>query len=401
MRIALASIHPRAQSGQIEALVGLAQALRKLGHTVSIVSPFPSEQLLDANRFRLSVRPSRVLLDQLPRIASVLLRLRRLAPTVDVIQLNLPTPAFSMFADLLQMSVRVPVVVGYEAHLVSARRLLESKCLFQDPGFYLPRLVVNNRLVARLTVHLARCCIVNTQYQKDELITLNISPERVHVLPPVLPSDKWERGTDEMRSLFPPGRIITYIGHYNHVKGVDVLLRAFQTLAPRFPDLHLALAWSGVGSIHPLEPLLSDPGLRGRVYSLGLVRVPDLMAVSDLVVLPYRLTIGQAAFPAALFEAMAACAPVVTTDLPLLRELTDQGARAFLVPPDDSAALAGGMEYVLTQPPLVKQMQQAQRQWAYEIDPPVAAREYEQVYDQVCGRQTAVLRPQRDREQIR
>ena len=40
MRIALASIHPRALSGQIEGLVGLAQALQDNGHTVKLVSAF-------------------------------------------------------------------------------------------------------------------------------------------------------------------------------------------------------------------------------------------------------------------------------------------------------------------------------------------------------------------------
>ncbi|MCL4487422.1 MAG: glycosyltransferase [Chloroflexi bacterium] len=399
MQIALASIHPRAQSGQIEQLVGLAEALTNQGHTVTLVLPFPSELLLDGNRP--AVRPSRVLLDQPSRIGSVLLRLRRLAPRVDIIHLNLPTPAFSMFADLLQMSVRVPVVVGYEAHLVGPRDLLKRGRLWQDPGFYLPRLLVNNSLVAHGTLHRARHYLVNSQYQKEELAGLGLPAEQVHIVPPILPMAKLERGTDKMRALFPPGRIITYLGHYHHVKGVDILLHAFQSLAPRFPDLYLALAWSGVGSARRVEQILSEPQLRGRVYPLGQVRVPDLLAVSDAAVLPYRLTIGQAAFPAALLEAMAALVPVVTTDLPLLREFTEGGRRALLVPPDDPTALAGGIERVLTQKALVSQMLESQRRWAREIEPSRAVRVYEELYQRLCANQAAVLRPARDREQLR
>ena len=179
--------------------------LEQRGHTVSIVSPFPSEQLLDEDRVRLVTSPQQVLLDQPSRIARVLVRLMRLAGQLDLIQLNLPTPAFSMFADLLQTFVRVPVVVGYEAHLLRVRDVLRGNRLWQSPGFYLPRLLVNNSAVAHLTAHRARLYIVNSSHQKDELVRLGLRPERVHILPPVLPHDKRARGSEAMRGLFPAG----------------------------------------------------------------------------------------------------------------------------------------------------------------------------------------------------
>ncbi len=401
MRIALASIHPRALSGQIEELVGLAQALSRQGHTVSIVSPFPSERLLDVNRARLAAHSPRVFLDQPLRMARVLVRLMRLASSVDLIQLDLPTPAFSMFADILQALVRVPVVVGYEAHLVRTSELLRRDRLWQAPEFYGPRLLINNSLVARLTVRAARCYIVHSQYQKQELVRLGVRPERVQILAPVLPCDKMEPGSSAMRSLLPPGRIMTYIGHYNHVKGVDILVRAFRALLSRFPDLNLVLAWSGLGANRTLDRLLHDEALKNRVYHFGQVSVPEMLAASDLVVLPYRMSIGQAAYPAMLLEALVAGVPVVTADLPLFRELTQGGKTAQLVPPDNPAALASAIECVLTDASLVKEMRQAQQRWALQIQPQRVIREYERVYQQVVARQAGVLRPAGDREQLR
>ncbi len=392
MRIALASIHPRPLSGQIEGLVGLAQALKTAGHSVEVVSAFPSQQLLSPDRLRLTVTAHRIFVDQPLRMTRVLVHLIRLAPHVDVIQLNLPTPAFSIFADLLQTLVRVPVVVGYEAHLMSGGDLPRLDYLREAPGFYLPRLLINNRLVARLTLHRAARYAVNSQYQKTELVALGVSPSRVRVLPVVLPRDKLARSPRAVaRSALPSGRLVTYIGHFNHVKGVDVLVRAFQALAPRFSDLHLVLAWSGVGTRHCVEQLLSDGALESRVVQLGQVRVSNVLGASDVVVLPYRLTIGQAAYPAALLEALAANVPVVTTDLPLLRELTKDGKTALLVPPDNPAALAAGIERVLNEPLLVQQMLEAQRHWAREIQSERAVQEYERLYEQVIARQAAVL----------
>jgi glycosyltransferase involved in cell wall biosynthesis len=399
MRVALASIHPRPLSGQIEGLVGLAQALHARGHSVQVVSAFPSADLLGAYRFRLASKSQRILLDQPSRMTRVLVRLVRLARQVDVIQLNLPTPAFSIYADLLQTLVRVPVIVSYEAHLVSARDLLRLDYLRAAPDFYLPRMLINNPVVARLTARRAAGYMVSSQYQQAELVSLGIVPERIYLIPPVLPLDKLAHAPREAgRAALPAGRLVTYIGHYNHVKGVDVLIRAFQTVAPRLPDLRLILAWSGIGANHRVKQLLADRALEGRVSQLGQVRVPDLLSASDVVVLPYRLTIGQAACPATLLEVFAANVPLVTTDLPLLRELTDEGKTARLVPPDDPLALAAEIERVLNEPALVAPMLEAQRDWIQRIQPERVVKEYERLYEQIVARQARVLRPAPDRE---
>lgn len=399
MRIALASIHPRPLSGQIEGLVGLAQVLQEHGHSVHVVSAFPSRDLLGANRMQLASKQRRVFLDQPARMMRILIGLVRLAPRVDVIQLNLPTPAFAIYADWLQMLVRVPVIVGYEAHLVRARDLFRLDRLRAAPVFYLPRLLINNHLIARLTLHRAAKYVVNSQYQKAELISLGIAPERIHLLPPILPADKLMRAPRAaMRAMLPASRLVTFVGHYNHVKGVDVLLRAFRMLAPRIPDARLVLAWSGVGSSDLVTQLLADRALAERVIQLGQVRVPDLLSASDAVVLPYRLTIGQAAFPATILEVLAANVPLVTTDLPLLRELTGDGKTALLVPPDDPPALAAAIERVLNEPTLIAAMLEQQRVWVQQIQPPRVAQAYEQLYGQVIASQTRVLRAAADRE---
>lgn len=395
IRIALASIHPRALSGQIEGLVGLAQALSRQGHVVHVVSAFSNRILLESDRLQLAHQAQRLLIDQPLRISRILFQLVRLATQVDVIQLNLPTPAFSILADLLQTLVPVPVIVGYEAHLVRVRDLLQRGHVRHAPGFYLPRLLINNRIVSRLTLHRAACYIVNSRYQKDELIVLGVPAERIYSLPTLLPFDKllMHNARATTSAPVPPGRLVTYVGHYNHVKGVDVLVEAFRKIAPRFSDLRLVLAWSGIGKSAAVERLLRDRVFRDRVHQLGCLHVQDLFRASDVVVLPYRLTIGQAARPMTLLEAITANVPVVTTDLPLLREITEEGTLAYLIPPDDPSALATMIEQVLSEPSLVQPMLQAQRDWVARIQPTRVVKEYEQIYQQViAGRQASVLR---------
>ncbi len=393
MRIALSSIHPRPLSGQIEGLVGLAQAMQARGHQVTVVSAFPSEALLSLDRLHLSSR-HRFLIHEPFRIVDILTDLVRLSPRVDVIQLDLPTPAFSIFADLVQSLVRVPVVIYYEAHLVSRKDLFRRDLLRAASDFYLPRFLVNNGLIARMTAHLAARYVVSSQYQKSELATLGYKSDQISLLPNLIPRDKLTRPTRESARAalgFPSSRVITYFGHYHHVKGVDVLLRAFRLIAPQFPDASLALAWSGLGTDREIETLLRLPELNGRVIPLGQVNVPQLLAASDVVALPYRLTIGQAAYPGALLEALLANVPTVTTDLPLLRELTAGGQTALLAPPDDPPALASAVARLLQDPARVEQMKKAQEEWARKTHPENVISDYERLYEAVSTRKTAVL----------
>ncbi len=402
MRIALASLHPRPLSGQIEELVGLTQALEIRGHAVKVISAFPNDVLLSPDRMKLANAHKWSFVDHPFRMAQIMARLVAVSPHVDLIQLNLPTPAFSFLGDILQTLVRVPVVVYFEAHLLSARERLQLEHLRAALGFYLPRLLINNRHVARLTLRRAAHYLVNSQYQKEELIDLGIPSKQITRLPTLIPRDKLAPVQHDMvrqRLNLPEGRLITYIGHYHHVKGVDILVAAFQKLAVRHPDLRLVLAWSGLGKDRRVETMLSTSELDGRVVRLGRVSVMDVLAASDVAVLPYRFTIGQAVFPAALIEAIAAHRPVVTSDLPVLRELTDDGQTALLTPPGDAEKLAGAIERVLTDRVLVDQMLAAQECWMIRTRPQRVVKVYERLYQHILFGQARVLQPARDRAQ--
>src|SRR5438093_2837213 len=145
MRLCLASLHPRVLSGQIDSLVGLGQALERRGHEVTLVAPFDTSELLTRSLQELDSGPkklaaaSRAILSAIPRIAEA-------SRSVDVLHLALPTPAFGWLADVLQLSIRKPILVGFEGHLAQGRLLLGA---FSRPGSLKSRLqlwLVNNGL---------------------------------------------------------------------------------------------------------------------------------------------------------------------------------------------------------------------------------------------------------------
>lgn len=131
------------------------------------------------------------------------------------------------------------------------------------------------------------------------------------------------RSWDEMRTelgIMGKGPILLSAGRFVEAKGLPFLLAALPELIAAYPDLVLILAGAG-----PLE--LS---LRRQAKALGIEahlrwpgfypHIPDLVAVSDLLVFP-SLWEGLGLVP---LEAMLQGLPVVASDIPAIREFIDQ-----------------------------------------------------------------------------
>lgn len=164
-------------------------------------------------------------------------------------------------------------------------------------------------------------------------VTSPILPDRMHV---------------PTRAVRPAGDVphLLAMGRFVRQKGFDTLLRAFALLLARRPA-QLTLAGDGPDRV-ALKALARELGISDHVHFPGLVADPfDRMAAADLFVLSSRWE----GMPGVLVEAMAMGCPVISTDCPGgSRELLRQGALGPLVPVDDPAALADGMDAALAHP---------------------------------------------------
>ena len=128
-------------------------------------------------------------------------------------------------------------------------------------------------------------------------------------------------------------------------KGIDVAVRAL----PSLPD-DVVLVVLGEGPERPaLEALARGLGVDARVFLLG--RVPDVAAWlrrSTAYVQPARWE----GFGLGVLEAMHAELPVVASRVSSLPELVVDGETGYLVPVDDSDALAQALARALERPDL-------------------------------------------------
>ncbi|MFB6131407.1 MAG: glycosyltransferase family 4 protein [Salinigranum sp.] len=163
---------------------------------------------------------------------------------------------------------------------------------------------------------------------------------------------------------FDPGRtpaferdgfVVMFVGRFHESKGVYDLLEAFA----RLPE-EARLSLVGRGDAERLRERIDSLGIGERVTVEGEVahdRLPHYYVAADVACLPSHYE----SFGMANLEAMACGTPVVTTDLPGIREYATHGRTSLLVPPGDVDALAEGLSRLMASAELRERLGDAGR----------------------------------------
>lgn len=152
----------------------------------------------------------------------------------------------------------------------------------------------------------------------------------------------------EQLNIPPRARVVLTVGKLTVRKGYPTLLEAVPAVLEREPDA--CFLWVGEGTLEDeLRERMRTLGLEGRVCFAGRREdVPDLMAASDLFVLP---SLAEA-LPLVVLEAMAAGLPVVGTRVCGTSEAVGDGVTGRLMEAGDAGALAAAILEPLERPRL-------------------------------------------------
>jgi glycosyltransferase involved in cell wall biosynthesis len=266
----------------------------------------------------------------------------------DVFHLHYPPPLTSFFATRGLAGRHVPTCLTYH-------------CDLDLPGFA-GRLAAGayQRVFLAPTLRQIDRIIVHTRSYGSTSASLR--GRDLAVIPSVVDLDRFRPDVDPgplHRQLRLEGkRVVTFTGRLVPHKGVDVLLDAMTELPG---DVVLVLIGTG--------PRLS--GLRGQARRLDLEdRIRFCPNVSD-VDLPRYLALGHVfVFPSenrlegfglAVAEAMATGLPVVTADMPGVREVIEPGVEGLLAEPLLAHDVAAKVRTLLDDPALARRMGAAGR----------------------------------------
>jgi len=203
--------------------------------------------------------------------------------------------------------------------------------------------------------------LAQTQRLRHDLSKMGVP--NVHYLPGCRPLTPV---TETARQRSGALRII-YLAHVSRLKGPLYLLEALRLLK-QMCDREVACDF--YGPLHNeiqdefMQSLAATPGARYcGVAEAGTG--PQLISQYDLLVLPtYYDTEGH---PGVLIEAMLAGVPVITTNIRTLPELVADGVNGFIVPTQDSAALAEAICKLAVDPDLQQRMGEANHRRSREF----------------------------------
>jgi glycosyltransferase involved in cell wall biosynthesis len=165
-------------------------------------------------------------------------------------------------------------------------------------------------------------------------------------------------GADELAEGVEPADLggggrpqVGYVGHLYAGKGFEII----QRLAAQVPaaDFHVV-----GGEQKTIERLRSDPTLPNNIRLHGFVPPAEterFCLAFDVLLAPYQSDVriagggetGAWMSPLKVFGYMAAAKPILCSDLPVLREVIEDGCNGILVPPDNIEAWAAALQCLL------------------------------------------------------
>jgi glycosyltransferase involved in cell wall biosynthesis len=199
-------------------------------------------------------------------------------------------------------------------------------------------------LVVALTPGLARRLIEDFGVARDKVVVIPSATDPAHFAP-VEPSLARRRVGIE-----PDRPVVGFMGLFYRHQGVPTLLHALAKLRPGMPRLLALIVGDGVMR-RPWQALARALHLDDVVRFTGQVpyeEAPAYFNAMDVVVAPFTAHRGETS-PFKILDALACARPVVASDLPSVRPLSESGA-LVLVAPDDPAALANALTALLADP---------------------------------------------------
>lgn len=205
--------------------------------------------------------------------------------------------------------------------------------------FFGPRIVRGNARKARAFTAVSRRSMA-----KLERFFESTSWDKLKTRSAIIPMGVDLPATTQVKPISPTERTILFIGRLAEKKGVQYLLPAFSEVSKQASNVRLVIA--GDGPMRgELEDQAKELGLTDRVTFPGFVSGDakwNLLQAADLYVVPSIITKSGDAegLPVSLMEGLAYGKVCIATNESGADDILTDGVDGFLIPQQDSTALA-------------------------------------------------------------
>jgi len=340
---------PHAFGGVQNAVLGLADALVRRGHDITILTSdlaartggrATSSQLSNGVSVvrvpHVSTRlATRTAIVHTPMFRSVL---EEHAEACDLIHVHDIWAPQNVAVRSVAHKYGVPYVVQARGSLPIAGRLRALKLLYRE-------------VWGRKVLRSARRVLALTDLEYEQYRSLGVASDRIARVHNGIDATPYrvlpQRGAFRYLLGIPDdSKLVLYLGRLNAIKGIDILVKAFAHVSAEVPSLHLAIVGPDDGFGRFVQSIVAKLGIHGHVHFVDQLDGTDKIQAyvdADVFVLPSRYD----TYPHTVLEAMACGTPVVVTDKCGIAPLV-MNHWAGVVTPADNDGLATGIMRVLT-----------------------------------------------------
>lgn len=250
----------------------------------------------------------------------------------------------------------------------------------------------NYRMHAPL--HLADRVIALSEHEADLLEKMGVPAERIRRIPLWVDADfirsipdapEPGEAADPVLPVPAGAPLVLFIGQLKVRKGYDLLARAMPAVLAACPQARFVFVGQNPAHAAELKAICDANGSRGALVMIGQVSEAAkvrLLRRAACLVYPTRYE----SFGLPPLEAMVAGCPVISTDIPVVREMIASGTNGLLAPPEDPGGLAAAVIRLLREPELRSALVAGGRHVAAtRYDEAHLVTELEAVYREVCA----------------
>jgi glycosyltransferase involved in cell wall biosynthesis len=244
------------------------------------------------------------------------------------------------------------------------------------------------RVFIRITMRYAAAVGLLSSEEKKSFVAKGYPPGKFFIIKNAVDADRFAGGPYSARSPYP----LLFISRLVSTKGLPDVLRAVRLVRDRGKDVRLWCVGDGPQRAEA-ELLAAELGLTGIVTFTG--QIPESEATryyknASMLVFP---TFHKEGFSMALFQAVAAGLPVVTTRIRAAADYLKEPDNVLWVEPHNPAMLADKILFLLDHPETAAAISRNNYARAREFTAEKVAPEYLEIFEEVITNYRSRYRP--------
>jgi colanic acid biosynthesis glycosyl transferase WcaI len=293
------------------------------------------------------------------------------------------------------LALSPPMTLGVTGRVVATARnapfVLTVHDVFPDVAVELG--VLKNRAVIAAARALERWCYsaadavtVLSEDMKANIMTKARRPEIVRVIPNFVDTGWIQPGERENAYRREFGlenkTVVMYAGNVGFSQSLDLVIEAAGALSYE-EDLIFVINGTGSARAQLVRKARGLSNIR-FVDMQPVERLPELLAASDIQIIPLKRGLARSSVPSKLYTILAAGRPLLASvdegsEIPRVLE---QSGAGVAVPPDDAEAFTKALRGLLDAPDVGRRMGAAGRAWVEQwASPEAVARAYEELFE--------------------